>query len=120
MTTISDPPATKVALMGSSVTLTCGLGGDLGDDILIWRSFTVSDGEQIYNSNTRTVSDLSKYEVSDTYTLTIKDLMIADGGLYSCDLVGLRNDTKSAAVIVIGENVVSIFSHMSHYSYYPI
>ncbi|KAI0231896.1 hypothetical protein LSAT2_017753 [Lamellibrachia satsuma] len=95
--------------MGSSVSLTCGISGDLGSDVLQWQSFAVKNaGEQIYNSNTGTVSDSNKYEVSDTYTLTVKDLMIADGGLYICDLVGLSGDKKSAAVIVIAEPMISI------------
>ena len=99
--------------MGSSVSLTCGISGDLGSDILQWKSVAVKGaGEKIYNSNTGTVSDPSKYEVSDTYTLTIKDLMIADGGQYSCDLVLSSSDAKYVAVIVIGENVVSILSHI--------
>lgn len=107
--TINNPPVTTVALMGSSVSLTCGISGDLGSEILQWKSLAVkSAGEKIYNSNTGTVSDPSKYEVSDTYTLTIKDLMIADGGQYSCDLVLSSSDAKSAAVIVVAEPMISI------------
>ena len=94
--TISTPPQNVVALYSSSVTMTCGISGDLDDDSLVWQHFRTT----IYNSTSGFISDSSKYEIDDDYSLTIEDLMFGDGGQYSCQLDN-EGRKRSAHVIVI-------------------
>ena len=117
--------ASVVATVKGEVTLPCEIDGDLGDATMSWKKIvddTNTPEIRIYHSTYDPTPDGKKYAMSTlvkTYSLTIKNLEINDGGFYKCSLEGQTSDVKQTAVIVvgtytitqyIGENIIGAFT----------
>ena len=107
---ITEPPTNTSALVGQNVTLKCKVQMAEGDlDSLTWAEYYSSSTGMatiIFKSlDPLKIHKPEKYEVFDTYNLLIKDVQLADAGLYSC---GLYKESIQHAVdlIVLGNTML--------------
>ena len=103
---ITNSLPSVVAAVGGEVTLPCGIDGDLGGATLSWKRLTDDTNTpeiRIYHSTFQTTpTDDDKDVDSTTYSLTIKNLKINDGGYYKCSYEGAISDVKQTAVVIVG------------------